>query len=107
MIGGFLSAAVITLTLGYAIIGINDLISRSDPKINQNLVHSYYGTEEIGLDISKTNSRLAIAVTGYDGETKYDNRYMRMTASLYTVNDDGTQNIQKLTLHDCTEEDWT
>ena len=55
MVGGFLSAAVITLTLGFAIIGIHDLIMRSDPTINQNIVHSYYGTEEVGLDLSKTN----------------------------------------------------
>ena len=55
VVGGFLSAAVITLTLGFAIIGIHDLIMRSDPTINQNIVHSYYGTEEVGLDLSKTN----------------------------------------------------
>ena len=32
--GGFLSAAVLALTLGFAIKGMNDLISKSDPTIN-------------------------------------------------------------------------
>ena len=34
VVGGLLSAAIITLTLGYAVIGMHGVISRSDPKIN-------------------------------------------------------------------------
>ena len=46
---------VITLTLGYAITRIYDVINKSNPKINENIVYSYYGTEEEGLDLSKAN----------------------------------------------------
>ena len=55
VVGGFLSAIVITLTLGYSITGIYDVISKSNPLINENIVYSYYGTEEDGLDLSKAN----------------------------------------------------
>ena len=34
VVGGFFSAAVITMTLGFAIGGMHNLVSRSDPTIN-------------------------------------------------------------------------
>ena len=61
-----MSAAVIILTLGYAVVGMHDVISRSDPKINQNIIYSYYGTQEPGFDITKVNKRFAISVIGSD-----------------------------------------
>ena len=53
-----------TVTLGYAIVGMYDLILRSDPIINRNTVQSYYGTEEDGLDFSEANQRIAISIIG-------------------------------------------
>ena len=92
VVGGFLSAVVMTLTLGFAIIGMHDLISKSDPTINSNIVHSYYGTEEDGLNFSKANQRLAISVLGWDQQTKYDPKHVRLVATYETRESDGTLN---------------
>ena len=94
-----------TLTLGYAITGLLDLISKSDPKINQNVVHSYYGTEEVGVDLSKTNQRIAIAVQGWDGQLKTDPKYVRLVAEHVNETENGKV-YQDLRFHKCTEEDW-
>ena len=66
------------------------MISKSDPRINQNIVHSYYGTEEVGLDLSSTNQHLAIAVLDVNGNTKYDLKYMQLIAYYSIFNEDGT-----------------
>ena len=57
-----------------------DIIIKSTPLINQNIVYSYYGTEEVGLNLSESNKRLAIAIIGGDGQTKYDSKYVRLVA---------------------------
>ena len=69
-------------------------------------MHSYYGTEEDGLDFSKTNQRLAVAVIGWDWKTKYDPKYVRLMANYFSYEKDGTENILNLPLHACKEEDW-
>ena len=55
-------------------------------------MHSYYGTEEDGLDFSKTNQRLAVAVVGRDWKTKYDPKYVRLEARYVYYEKDGTAN---------------
>lgn len=56
VVGGFLSAAIMTVTLGYAIGGIVDLINREDPIINENILKNYYGsTDRQGLNLKESN----------------------------------------------------
>ena len=55
----------------------------TDPTINNNIVHSYYGAEK-GLNLYEANQHLAISVIGAnDNMTKYDPRYVRMIAQYY------------------------
>ena len=91
--GGFLSALVITVTFGFAIIGFHDLYTRADPTINSYSKQSYYQTEEDGLDLSKTNQRLAVAIYGNNYETKYDPKYVRLAAYYYDDGGDGFSSI--------------
>ena len=48
-LGGILSAIIITLTLGFAIIKWNELVARSDPIINRNEITNHYGIESEGI----------------------------------------------------------
>ena len=52
-IGGFLTAAILTFTLGYFVTNMQALIKGSDPIINESIVYDYYGVEdEGGLNLS-------------------------------------------------------
>ena len=46
VVGGFLTFAIMTLTLGYAVGGMIDLIEKADPIINENFHKDYYGISE-------------------------------------------------------------
>ena len=45
-----MTTAIITLTLGYFIVKLQDLMAGSDAQINYNVIHSYYAEEE-GLNL--------------------------------------------------------
>ena len=82
-VGGILTAAIMTLTLGYFIMRLQALSAGSDPTINNNIVHNYFGANK-GLNLYEANHSFAISVTGYnDNLTKYDPRYVRMIAQYY------------------------
>ena len=53
VIGGVLTAAIITLTLGYFIIKLQDLMEGTDKTVNYNVMHSYYDNE--GLNLYQAN----------------------------------------------------
>ena len=56
VVGGFLTFAIMTLTLGYATAGIIDLINREDPVINENAFKDYYTiNSELFLDLKEAN----------------------------------------------------
>ena len=54
VIGGILTTAIITLTLGYFIIKLQDLMAGTDKTINYNVMHSYYADHE-GLNLFQAN----------------------------------------------------
>ena len=75
VVGGFLSFAIMTVTLGYAIGGIVDLINREDPIINENIVQDYYGLTDLdGLNLKESNQKMAIAVLNENEQDFYNPR---------------------------------
>ena len=51
MIGGILSAFIIAVTLGYAIMKVLDLVNKDNPVISQNIIQNYYGNEIDGVTL--------------------------------------------------------
>ena len=63
VVGGFLTFAIMTLTLGYATAGIIDLINKEDPIINETIVKNYYTMRNgESLDLKQGNQAFAIGV---------------------------------------------
>ena len=63
VVGGFLSFAIMTLTLGYATAGMIDLINKEDPIINENVIKDYYAiNNDESLDLKQGNQAFAIGV---------------------------------------------
>ena len=61
VIGGFLTFAIMTLTLGYGAAGMIDLINKEDPIINENVLKDYYTIESgLKLDLKQANQLFAI-----------------------------------------------
>ena len=61
VVGGFLSFAIMTLTLGYATSGMIDLINREDPIINENVLKDYYGSNSgLSFDLKQGNQVFAV-----------------------------------------------
>lgn len=75
-----MTIAIISLTLGYFIIKLQELMAGSDQTINYNIMHGYYDERE-GLNLFESNHKMAVAVVDAGNrKTKYDPRYVRMTA---------------------------
>ena len=56
VIGGFLTFAIMTLTLGYATSGMIDLINKEDPVINENVLKDHYTIASgLNLDLKEGN----------------------------------------------------
>ena len=61
VVGGFLTFAIMTLTLGYATAGIIDLINKEDPIINENVLKDYYTLSSgLSLDLKEGNQKFAL-----------------------------------------------
>ena len=45
-VGGVLTTAIITLTLGYFLRNLSKLADGSEPTISYNVVHNYYGADK-------------------------------------------------------------
>lgn len=72
-IGGFLTAAILSFTLGYFVTKMQALINGSDPIIHESVIHDYYGIEDQGgLNLSKANQTFAISVNNAQGTYNYD-----------------------------------
>ena len=83
VIGGFLTFAIMTLTLGYATSGMIDLINKEDPIINENVLKDYYSLASgLSLDLKEGNQVFAILVTDYQDNIKMDPSYVRLIASI-------------------------
>ena len=54
VIGGIMTTAIITLTLGYFVIKFQDLMAGTDQIVNYNVLHSYYSGKE-GLNLFDAN----------------------------------------------------
>ena len=63
VIGGFLTFAIMTLTLGYATEGMIDLINKEDPIINENVLKDYYTIDSgLNLDLKQGNQVFALDI---------------------------------------------
>ena len=62
------------------------MIAGTDPNINDNTVHNYYGAEK-GLNLYDSNHPIAISIIGNDRIPKYDQRYVRAIALYYDYNE--------------------
>ena len=83
VIGGFLTFAIMTLTLGYATSGMIDLINKEDPIINKHILKDYYTLASgLSLDLKEGNQVFAILVTDYQDNIKMDPSYVRLIASI-------------------------
>ena len=54
----------------------------TDPNINNNVVHNYYGADK-GLNLYDSNHRIAISIIGKDNKPKFDPRYVKLIALYY------------------------
>ena len=87
VIGGFLTFAIMTLTIGYATSGMIDLINKEDPIINENVLKDYYSLASgLSLDLKEGNQVFAILVTDHEENIKMDPSYVRLIASIDDVN---------------------
>ena len=86
--GGIVTAIIMLLTLGYFLLGFQELVAGDDPVINNNTVHNYYSAEK-GLNLYDSNHSIAISVVGNGNIPKYDKRYVRLIALYYDSNLDG------------------
>ena len=55
LIGGILSYIIISVTLGYAINLIPDLILKTNPIINESKIQDYFGKQKDGVDLKEIN----------------------------------------------------
>ena len=44
-VGGILTAAIMTITMGYFVVRLEALSAGSDPNINYNIMYNYYGAD--------------------------------------------------------------
>ena len=87
VIGGFLTFAIMTLTIGYATSGMIDLINKEDPIINENVLKDYYTLASgLSLDLKEGKQVFAILVTDHEDNIKMDPSYVRLIASIDDVN---------------------
>ena len=96
-----------TLTLGYAIAGVIDLVNREDPIINENVIKDYYTVSNgESLDLKQGNQAFAIQIVDYNaawyGGSIYimDPSYIRIMAEIKTETSETYIPVRK-----CTEED--
>ena len=83
VVGGILTSAILTITLGYFVKILQEQVSGSSQIITFNVFQSYYGPDK-GFNMSENNQRIAIAILGnYDWLTKYDRKYVRLVADLF------------------------
>ena len=82
LVGGFLTFAIMTLTLSYATAGMIDLINKEDPIINENVVKDYYTVSNgKSLDLKQANQAFAIEIIDYEtGSYEIDPSYVRIIA---------------------------
>ena len=66
--GGFLTLAILLLTLVYATGKFQDLVLGSNPNIYNNIEQDYFGTKD-ALKLSDTNFRIAFGITKLGYET--------------------------------------
>ena len=86
LVGGFLTFAIMTLTLGYATAGMIDLINKEDPIVNENVVKDYYTVSNgKSLDLKQGNQAFAIEIMDYEtGSYEIDPSYVRIMAWFHT-----------------------
>ena len=102
VVGGFLTAAIITVTLGYAIASMIDLINREDPIINENIVKGYYGTENSeGLNLRDSNQKMAIAVLD-----EIEENFYYPSVNRFYVNYGRGKSLIDIPVTKCTDEDF-
>ena len=101
-----MSATIIAVTLGYAIMKVHDLVAKDNPVISQNVIQNYYGNEIDGITLDDAHQHFAISIVGLDGKPKYDSRYVRIMAIYNIKHEDGSQENLGEPLHDCTQEDF-
>ena len=85
IIGGLLTAMILTLTLAYAVQKLFAVFERTDPTINENIEANYYSKEN-GLNINESKMHFAMSYYNYDSngtlEPKYDPRYVTLVSIL-------------------------
>ena len=81
--GGLMTAAVLTLSLLYAVIKTIHLVNASNPVMSALTIPGYYSSMD-RFYLDEANFRMAFAVEGYlDGENKNDPSYVKWVARIF------------------------
>ena len=103
--GGIITAAILTLSLFYAVIKTIHLVSKANPVMSALTIPSYYSATD-RFYLNEANFRMAFSVEGYlDGENKNDPDYVKWFVRVFGKTN-GVAYEQMIPHHKCTDEDY-
>ena len=105
MYGGVMTISIYILTLWFASLKAIILVNGTNPNISVVRQLNHFSANEI-VNLNEINYRLAFIVENYAvKETKYDSRYVKYIAKIWTEKDGKSTNTQ-LPLYPCEDEDF-
>ena len=104
--GGLLTALLLVVFIGYATLKLTHLIDKKNPLIAELKETNFYDFNT-RVNFNDMGYKMAFTVEGYlDGKIKDDPRYVKLLARMFYITD-GETHEKILSLHKCTEEDWS
>lgn len=104
--GGILTSLLFIIFSGYALLKLTHLLDKHNPGISELKENNFYDFNT-RVKMSEIGFKMAFSVEGYfDGKIKDDPRYVKLMARMY-YKTDGRAHEKILSLHKCTDKDWS
>ena len=104
--GGILTALLSVVFIGYASLKLTHLMDKKNPLIAELKETNFYDFNT-RINLNEIGYKMAFTVEGYlDSKIKDDPKYVKLLARMVYITD-GKAHEKVLTLHKCTDKDWS